>query len=159
MTLIPLDREALLVVFQRGMRSGYNSNRNLSDGICNGTRLQLLEMKERSLKVKILTGPRKDEEAFIPRIKMTPADKKKLGFNWIRYQFPVKRAFAITINKAQGQSLNHVGIFLPEQVFSHGQFYTAISRTTNASNVKIWNFESENRTWVKNIVWREVLNK
>ena len=135
--------------------------RNLStaDGLANGTRLKLVGMHKKWLEVKILTGPRKGEIAFIPKIKMTPADKKKLGFTWVRYQFPVRRAFAITINKAQGQSLNHVGIFLPEQVFSHGQFYTAISRTTDARNVKIWNFNSENGTWVKNIVWTEVLRK
>ncbi|UYV73040.1 hypothetical protein LAZ67_10001648 [Cordylochernes scorpioides] len=34
-------------------------------------------------------------------------------------QFPVKLAFAMTINKSQDQTLEMVGIYLPEPVFSH----------------------------------------
>jgi len=31
-------------------------------------------------------------------------------------------------NKAQGQTLDHVGIYQPDPVFSHGQLYVAMSR-------------------------------
>ena len=43
-----------------------------------------------------------------------------------RRQFPVKLAFAMTINKSQGQSLQHTGLWLPEPVFAHGQLYVAL---------------------------------
>ena len=39
----------------------------------------------------------------------------------IRTQFPVKLAFSITSNKSQGQTLKHVGIYLEQDFFSHGQ--------------------------------------
>lgn len=44
-----------------------------------------------------------------------------------RRQFPVKPAFAMTINKAQGQTLQLVGVYLPDTVFTHGQLYVALT--------------------------------
>ncbi|UYV73536.1 hypothetical protein LAZ67_10004017 [Cordylochernes scorpioides] len=54
-----------------------------------------------------------------------------------RRQFPVKPAFVMTINKAQGKTLKRVGIYLPEPVFGHGQLYVAFSRVQHSSDVKI----------------------
>ncbi|KAL5573665.1 hypothetical protein UlMin_023262 [Ulmus minor] len=35
--------------------------------------------------------------------------------------YEVDRCFAITIKKAQGQTLDYIGVYLPQPVFSHGQ--------------------------------------
>jgi ATP-dependent exoDNAse (exonuclease V) alpha subunit len=43
----------------------------------------------------------------------------------------------MTINKAQGQTLPNVGVYLLKPVFSHGQLYVALSRGV-----------SPNSTWV-----------
>jgi len=43
----------------------------------------------------------------------------------------------MTVNKAQGQTIPNVGVYLPEPVFSHGQLYVALSRATARSNIKI----------------------
>ncbi len=40
----------------------------------------------------------------------------------------MRPAFAMTINKSQGQTFKHIGIFLRDSVFSHGQLYVALSR-------------------------------
>ena len=54
-----------------------------------------------------------------------------------RLQFPVSSAFAMTINKSQGQSVEHVGINLETSVFSHGQLYVAFSRCTSPWNISV----------------------
>jgi PIF1 helicase. len=48
-----------------------------------------------------------------------------LLFNFKRIQFPVKVSFAVTFDKAHGQTFKHVGIDL-QDCFTHGQLYLAL---------------------------------
>ena len=64
----------------------------------------------------------------IPRITPQPSDSR-FPFTLRRRQFPVRVAFAMTINKSQGQSLERAGLLLPRPVFSHGQLYVAFLRS------------------------------
>ena len=72
-----------------------------------------------------------------------------------RQQFPIRLSFAMTINKAQGQTLQSVGLYLEENVFSHGQLYVACSRTGSDKNLKI--YCPNMRT--KNIVYKEIFGE
>ena len=58
----------------------------------------------------LLTGEMAGNEKIIPMIKLTFAEDK-LPFVFSHKQLPVRLAFAMTINKAQGQTFNHVGLF------------------------------------------------
>ena len=131
-------------------------NLNPGHGVCNGTRGIVTKMRTRVLEVRLLMGDHAGEKVLIPRITLNAAESQ-IPFEFRRLQFPVRLCFAMTINKSQGQSVKHVGLDLRTPVFTHGQFYVAISRVTSVQNIKaIWNGASELAT-TKNIVYSEVL--
>ena len=70
-----------------------------------------------------------------------------------RKQFPVRLAFAITFNKAQGQTLSHVGIYLKQGFFSHGQLYVVMSLVGLKDSLKIY---SQHGVYTSNVVYEEV---
>lgn len=113
--------------------------RNLdpANGLCNGTRLLITRLGGRVIEGKILTGSLAGNVAFIPRIALTSESNIGLPFTLRRVQFPIRLAFGMTINKSQGQSLNHVGLYLITPVFTHGQLYVGLSRGTNSQNIRI----------------------
>ena len=133
--------------------------------LCSGTRLILRAHTAYRLKVDICNGPNEGSSATIPRIDLIDQNDI-LPFNLKRRQFPVRIAFAITINKSQGQSHTQVGIYLPQPVFSHGQLYVALSRSGNPAKTKILVLQIPNiqgsfsplaGTYTRNIVFQEVL--
>jgi ATP-dependent DNA helicase PIF1 len=63
---------------------------------------------------------------------MIPTD---MPFEFKHLQFPVRLAFAMTLNKAQGQSLQKCGLNLENLCFSHGQLYVASSRVGKPSDL------------------------
>lgn len=94
---------------------------------------------------------------FIPRMELCPSDTR-LPYKLIRKQMPLQICYAMTINKAQGQSLEKVGLFLPKTVFTHGKFYVAISRVTSPQGLKIFiDDETGQPTNVtQNVVYKEI---
>lgn len=118
--------------------------------LCNGTRVAIKNLTANLIEATIMSGKFKGENVLIPRIPMISTD---LTFEFKRTQFPVRLAFAITINKAQGQTLKFAGINLTNPCFSHGQLYVACSRVGNPKNLII--YAPNNKT--KNIVYPLVL--
>ena len=79
-----------------------------------------------------------------------------MPFRMTRRQFPVRLAYALTINKSQGQSVKYVGIDLRTPVFSHGQLYVALSRCTSFDRISIL-LPVEEPNSITNIVYTDVL--
>jgi len=113
--------------------------RNIStkQGMCNETRLQITNLKKYVIEAKILVGSFTDNVVLIPCIPLTTNDDGTTPIKFTRLQFPIRPAFALTINKAQGQTLTTTGTYLPLSVFTHGQLYVALSRCSNRNNLKV----------------------
>ena len=137
-------------------------NINPSEGLCNGTRLICYRFSPNLIDAQIVSGHYRGKRVFLPRIPFIPIEGEKNGFPFKRTQFPIKLSFAMTINKAQGQTLDYIGIYLPEPVFSHGQLYVALSRAKTSQSIKMLirpthNDRLDYKT-TKNIVYHDLLN-
>nr|XP_027082481.1 ATP-dependent DNA helicase PIF1-like [Coffea arabica] len=137
-------------------------NLNPAEGLCNGTRLICRQLRRHTICAEIAFGQHKGKKIFIPRIPLQTPDNEKNGIPFIRRQFPVRLCFAMTINKAQGQTLDYVGVYLKEPVFSHGQLYVALSRAKTADAVKVLILpgtfaEIKTDCKTRNIVFDEIL--
>lgn len=130
--------------------------RNLcpQEGLCNGSRMVITSLRRHCVEGRLLGGEFDGQLRTIPRIKLASTDDQ-LPFTLSRKQFPVRVCFAMTINKSQGQSFNTVGVDLRTPVFSHGQFYVAMSRVSDPSGLHVLLPESSLQT--TNIVWPEIL--
>lgn len=69
--------------------------------LCKGIRLQVTVMRDNVIKATILTVSAAGEIAFISIISMIPTD---LPFE---FKSPIPNKFAVTINKAQGQTIKY----------------------------------------------------
>ncbi|UYV73830.1 hypothetical protein LAZ67_11001045 [Cordylochernes scorpioides] len=81
-------------------------------------------------------------------------DDKHSPLHFKRLQFPIQVSLAISIKKAQGQSLKIAGIDLEQPCFSHRQLYVDCSRVGSGRNIYV--LAPENKT--SNFVYSSVLS-
>ena len=74
-------------------------------GLCDGTRLIVKFMYTYFVDAEIISGSHIGSCVFISRIELSPSDTI-LPFILKRRQIPVIMAFAMPINKSQGQTIN-----------------------------------------------------
>ncbi|XP_058780230.1 uncharacterized protein LOC131653904 [Vicia villosa] len=132
-------------------------NIDQSEGLCNGTRLIVTRLADHVIEARIISGKNIGTSFYIPRMDISPT-QSPWPFKLTRRQFPIIVSYAMTINKSQGQSLDYVGLYLPRNVFSHGQLYVAISRVKSKNGLKILIHDKDNEAadTTTNVVFKEV---
>jgi len=145
-------------------------NLDVDKGLCNGVRAVVVRTHRYVLDLLLISGTNKGSRVYVPRLSLAPKSPD-LPFVLRRKQFPVKLAWGMTINKAQGQTLARVGIYLPRPVFTHGQLYVALSRACGPEFVRVLieagelqfhiteddDETAEPGTYTLNVVWKEAL--
>lgn len=123
-----------------------------------GTRHVVVNMTDKILFLRAISGTHVGEYLALPRMNYETGmeDFPVLGFR--RCQFPVWIFFAMTVNKAQGQSVPcPLGIDLSYPCFFHGELYVALSRMTNPNNLFVLTNQDGRKT--KNMVLSEVISE
>ncbi|XP_012853805.1 PREDICTED: ATP-dependent DNA helicase PIF1-like [Erythranthe guttata] len=152
-----LQRELKL---KKGVHVMLIRNIDLAKGLCNGTRLQVERLGMHVISCKVLSGKNVGDMVFIPRMTLIPSNSI-LPLKFQRRQYPVIILFAMTINISHGQTLSHVGLYLPRPVFSHVQFYVALSRVKSRFGINIFikGESGELSSVTNNVMYKELFER
>ncbi|KAL3080522.1 hypothetical protein niasHS_013716 [Heterodera schachtii] len=141
-------------------------NISIADGLCNGTRVQVLpgpkgRLMKHIIRCRILTGNKRGHEHDLHPARFVfggdPEAVHQGPIKCERIQFPLRPGSVMTINKSQGQTLQRVGVLLDQsQCFSHGQLYVALSRVKDEADIRICTKHLHHK--VKNVVMQELLD-
>ena len=155
---LPLKKNACIILIR---------NLNLKHRHVNGTRCIIEEIKPHVIKARLLDGG-KYPDIFIPKIPIV-CSETDFPAKFTRKQFPILLAYYLTFNRAQGQSLERVGMMLNRSVFAHGLLYIGISRSGDPMFVSIYADQTEfqhlinqgilnsSKKYTRNIVYPEIL--
>ena len=103
-------------------------NISIENKLYNGTRGIVIGLNTSSVIIKDIHNNIHTINYYIDNIK-----DKSIKF------MPLKLAYAISIHKSQGASIDYLELDLGDDIFISGQLYTALSRATNINNIKIVN--------------------
>ena len=119
-------------------------NLDISKGLCNGAIGEIvkfvrhpLSKKVEKLLVKFTSGTHE-----IKKVKSDFYIKHNSDLKVTREQFPIILAYAMTVHKSQGLTLDRAIVDCGSDIFSKGQIYVALSRVTKSDNLIILNYSA-----------------
>ena len=119
------------LVLKIGARVMLVHNLNISSGLCNGAMGTVKSIDSENIEVEF-------DKCGKHAITRTDIKLEEPDGTYIRNQIPLVLAYAITIHKSQGLSLDSACISMSE-IFAPGQAYVALSRLKTISGLKLIN--------------------
>ena len=100
-------------------------------GLVNGTRGIIINIDKDNCFIKTLDGNIHKIGYYTQEYNNNYIKKLSIIF------MPIKLAYALTIHKSQGATIDYLEIYLGSKIFEYGQGYTALSRGKKLENIKI----------------------
>jgi len=133
-------------------------NFSIDLGMVKNARVVVVGLGSKLITVRILQGTQtpgtSSSDILLPRI--TFKERLHSGHTLCRRQFPLAPAYASTFHSCQGLTLDRVGVDLTQDVFTHGQLYTALSRIRRRSDA-IVRLPTLERSTTTNVTYKELL--
>ena len=132
------------------------------DNIASNSRVQIVSIHANVIWVKTLSESTQRIVA-IPKVRFKFRLEYGQSFSLMRTQFPLRLAYAMTMNKSQSQTLRRTLVDCRQPPFSHGHLYVASSRVRSANDIRYY-FDSNdelvnehNCSVVQNVVYQSIL--
>jgi len=112
-------------------------NISIENGIVNGSRGIVTDLESDFIKIKFINGKEINVEKSSWKI-------QENNYFIVKNQYPVKLAYALTIHKSQGTTIDFVETNISNtSIFEYGQVYTVLSRCKSLEGLTLNDFDKE----------------
>jgi ATP-dependent DNA helicase PIF1 len=123
-----------VIILTKGLQVMVTRNINFESGLINGTTGIVTSLTETSVCIQDAYGKK--------HIIHYHTDKNENNQTHIRFM-PIKLAYAMSIHKSQGATLDTIEVDGSTFIFAPGQLYTALSRAKNLACIKLLNLDKD----------------
>lgn len=106
-------------------------NLDLSNGLCNGTRMICRSFGRNIIYAEVAMG----KQVFIPRIPLSPPNDEGYPFKFKRKQFPIQLCFAMTINSTRTNISKCWNISTSTCIFTWTTLRYIVKESFNVNNI------------------------
>ena len=122
---------------KEGCRVVLRRNLDISQGWVNGTMCEVLTLMPNSILVSKLGSPNAKYPVIRTKQKI---EIKGASYSITRSQFPLQLAYAVTVHRVQGLTVEKAIVTLNNNFFESGQAYVALSRVRKLDDLVLWDF-------------------
>ncbi len=133
-------------------------NLNRREGLTNNTRVRITHLGKFNIRVQTL-DPKHPKSFMLSRIRFKFRLPFGHSFTMTRTQFPLRLAYCMTFNKAQGQEWDLVLADIRKSPFTHGHLYVVMSRIRQSRNIRLFCDEEqmiEGQPCATNVVYNKL---